>query len=58
MTTETNSLFDTVKGAFAPVTEAFKNFQNMEVPESAREFVKRQASTAKEKAAEAFAGSE
>jgi phasin len=58
MTTESNSLFDTVKGAFAPVTEAFKNFQNMEVPESAREFVKRQASTAKEKAAEAFAGSE
>ncbi|WP_024517256.1 phasin family protein [Bradyrhizobium sp. Tv2a-2] len=58
MTTESNSLFDTVKGAFAPVTEAFKNFQNMEVPEAAREFVKRQASTAKEKAAEAFAGSE
>src|SRR6201987_246403 len=58
MTTESNSLFDTVKGAFAPVTEAFKNFQNMEVPESAREFVKRQSSTAKEKAAEAFPGSE
>ena len=58
MTTETNTLFDTVKEAFAPVTEAFKNLQNMEVPESAREFVKRQASTAKEKAAEAYAGSE
>src|SRR6516165_7765359 len=58
MTTETNTLFDSVKDAFAPVTDAFKNFQNVEVPESAREFVKRQASTAKEKAAEAFAGSE
>jgi phasin len=58
MTTETNALFDTVKGAFAPVTDAFKNFQGLEVPEAAREFVKRQASTAKEKAAEAFAGSE
>ena len=58
MTTETNTLFDTVKDAFAPVTEAFKNFQNLEVPEAAREFVKRQASTAKEKAAEAYAGSE
>jgi phasin len=58
MTTETNSVFDNVKEAFAPVTEAFKNLQNMEVPESAREFVKRQASTAKERAAEAYAGSE
>jgi phasin len=58
MTTETNTLFDTVKDAFAPVTEAFKNFQSLEVPEAAREFVKRQASTAKEKAAEAYAGSE
>jgi len=58
MTTETNTLFDSVKDAFAPVTDAFKNFQNVEVPESAREFVKRQASTAKERAAEAYAGSE
>ena len=40
------------------MTEAFKNFQNMEVPESTREFVKRTASTAKERAAEAYAGSE
>jgi len=55
MTTETNTLFDSVKDAFAPVTDAFKNFQNVEVPESAREFVKRQASTAKERAAEAYA---
>ena len=54
MTTET--LFDTV--AFAPVTAAFKNLQNLELPETAREFVKRTASTAKERAAEAYAGSE
>jgi phasin len=58
MTTETNSAFDSVKDAFAPVTEALKNLQTMEVPESAREFVKKTASTGKERAAEAFAGSE
>ena len=57
MTTE-NTMFDTVKEAFAPVTEAFKNLQNMEVPEAAREFVKKTANTAKERAAEAYAGSE
>ena len=58
MTTETNTLFDTVKDAFAPVTDAFKNLQNMEVPEAAREFVKRSANTAKERAADVYAGSE
>ncbi|WP_024512160.1 phasin [Bradyrhizobium sp. ARR65] len=58
MTTETNSVFDSVKEAFAPVTEAFKNLQNAEVPEAAREFVKRAANTAKERVAEAYAGSE
>ena len=58
MTTETNSAFDSVKEAFAPVTDALKNLQTMEVPESTREFVKKTASTAKERAAEAFAGSE
>ena len=42
MTTETNSVLNTVKEAFAPVTDAFKNLQNMEVPEAAREFVKKQ----------------
>jgi len=30
MTTETNSAYDTVKQAFAPVTDAFKNFQTPE----------------------------
>ena len=58
MTTETNSVLNTVKEAFAPVTEAFKNFQNMEVPEAAREFVKKTATTAKDRAADAFSGSE
>jgi phasin len=57
MTTE-NTMFDTVKDAFAPVTDAFKNFQNMEVPEAAREFVKKQAETAKVRAADVYAGSE
>jgi len=51
MTTETNPVFDSVK-------EAFANLQTMEVPETAREFVKKTASTAKERAAEALAGSE
>jgi phasin len=57
MTTETNSTFENVKSAFAPVTDAFKNLQNMEVPEAAREFVKKQAETAKERAANFHAGS-
>jgi phasin len=56
--TETTTLYDTVKEAFAPVTEAFKNFQAMEVPEAARDFVKRAASNAKERAADVYAGSE
>ena len=56
MTTE--NVFDSVKQAFAPVTEAFKNLQNIEVPEAAREFVKRTTSTAKERAADVYAGSE
>jgi phasin len=58
MTTETNTLFNNVKDAFAPVTEAFKNLQNAEVPEAAREWVKKTANSAKERAAEAYAGSE
>jgi phasin len=58
MTTETDSVLNTVKEAFAPVTEAFKNIQNLEVPEAAREFVKKTAGTAKERAADFYAGSE
>jgi phasin len=55
MTTETNSVLNSVKDAFAPVTDAFKNF---EVPEAAREFVKKQAETAKVRAADLHVGSE
>ena len=57
MTTE-NSVLNSVKEAFAPVTDAFKNLQNMEVPAAAREFVKKQTETAKERAADLYAGSE
>src|ERR1700719_4595897 len=56
--TDTNSVLNTVKEAFAPVTEAFKNLQNLKVPEAAREFVKKTAGTAKERAADLYAGSE
>ncbi|KRQ02971.1 MULTISPECIES: phasin [Bradyrhizobium] len=58
MTTETNSVLNSVKEAFAPVTEAFTKLQNLEVPEAAREFVKKQAEAAKTRAADAYAGSE
>jgi phasin len=58
MTTETNSVFNTFKDAFAPMTDAFKNFQNLEVPEAARDFVKKQAETAKVRTADFYAGSE
>ena len=57
-TTETNSVLNSVKEAFAPVTDALKNIQNLEVPEAAREFVKKTAGTAKERAADFHAGSE
>ena len=40
---------DSVKQAFQPVTDAFKNFQTLEVPEAARDFVKRAAGTAKDR---------
>jgi phasin len=58
MTTETDSVLNTVKDAFAPVTEALKNLQKFEVPEATRDFVKRTASTAKDRAADFYAGSE
>ena len=58
MTTETNSVLNSVKEAFAPVTEAFTKLQNLEVPEAAREFVKKQAESAKVRAADFHAGSE
>ena len=56
--TETNSVLNSVKEAFAPVTDALNNIQNLGVPEAARDFVKRTASTAKDRAADLHAGSE
>jgi phasin len=56
--TDTNPVLNSVKQAFAPVTDALKNIQNMEVPEAAREFVKKSAGTAIERAADLYAGSE
>jgi phasin len=64
MTTETNTntvsnpMLDSFKAAFAPVTDALKNIQNVEVPEAARDFVKRTAGSAKDRAADIHAGSE
>jgi phasin len=56
--TNTVSAQDTVKRAFAPATDALKNLQNLKVPEAAREFFKKTAGTAKERAADLHAGSE
>src|SRR6202795_3870471 len=58
MTTDTNSVLNTVKEAFAPVTDALKNLQNLAVPEAASDFVKKTAGTAKERAADLHAGTE
>src|ERR1700754_2319809 len=58
MTTETTNVYDPVKQAFAPVPGPLKTFQNVEVPEAAREFVKKTANSAKERAADVYAGSE
>ena len=44
--------------AFEGIKNAFKNIQNLEVPEAAREFVKKTANSAKERAADVYAGSE
>lgn len=57
---QAEAVVDNVKQAFEPFTNAFKNFQfqNMDVPEATRDFVKRAAGTAKEKAADFHAGSE
>lgn len=58
MTNEFNSLFDSVKQAFAPMTEALKILQPTDVAASAREFVQKTVSTARDRAAEAFAEGE
>lgn len=58
MSNETNSVLNSVQAAFAPISDAFKNLQNVEVPEAARDFVKRAAGTAKDRAADLHNGSE
>jgi len=55
---QAEAVVDNVKQAFEPFTNAFKNFQNLDVPDATRDFVKRAAGTAKEKAADLHAGSE
>ena len=55
---DTETVLNNVKNAFAPMTEALKNFPNVEVPEAAREFVKKAAGTAKDRAASLYTGSE
>ena len=63
MTTDTNFASqafttDGIKQAFAPLTDAFKNLQNMDVPAGARDFVKKAAGTAQERTSELHARSE
>jgi phasin len=58
MTTATNSLFDSVRQAFEPITDALKTVPAMDVPETAREFVRKTASTARERVVDAFADGE
>src|SRR5258707_6076997 len=58
MTTDTNSVLNSVKEAFAPVTEALRTLKILEVPEPAVDFVKKTAGTAKERAADLHAGTE
>ena len=55
MTDTTNSVLDGVKQAFSPVTDALKN---IDVPEATRDFVKRAATNAKDRAADIHTGSE
>ena len=56
--TQNTDMLNTLKDAFAPVTEALKTLQNVEVPEAARDFVKRAAGAAKDGAATAEARAE
>lgn len=57
MTNDPNSVLNSFKDALAPVTEALKGFQPA-VPDAARDFVKRGASTARQHAAELHASGE
>jgi hypothetical protein len=60
MTTNSyESAFDVAKQAFAPFTEAFKSIQDkVQVPEAARDFVKRVAGDANARAEDIHAGAE
>jgi hypothetical protein len=60
MTTNTyDTAFDFAKQAFQPFADAFKNFQDkVQVPEGARDFVKRVATDATERAENIHAGAE
>lgn len=55
---DSNAAINNFKQAFAPVTEAFAKFQNFEVPEATRDFVKRATDTAKTRAADMQANAE
>jgi len=54
----TETVINNVKTAFQPVTDAISKLQNMEVPEAARDFVKKQAATAQTRAAELHVNSD
>ena len=60
MTTNSyDSAFDMAKQAFAPFAETFKNIQDkVQVPEAARDFVKRVATDGTARAETVFAGAE
>lgn len=55
---DTETVLNNVKAAFQPVTDALKNLPNMEVPEAARDFVKKSVATAQTRANELYTGSD
>lgn len=59
MTTINDTVLNNAKQAFAPIAEAFKAIQSkIEVPEAARDFVKRAANEASERASGLHSGAE
>lgn len=59
MTNTNDAVLNSAKQAFAPIAEALKAIQNkIEVPEAARDFVKRAANEATERAAGLHSGAE
>lgn len=55
---DTSPVLDGVKQAFAPVSEAFKNLQNLQVPDATRDFFKRTATNGKERTADLHTNAE